>query len=144
MNPYKAARLEHNLTQNGLARIASITPSVVSNVEVGLFHTPPISLTQVFEDDSLPDKYLFWVHRQRIENQPLFHYSNIGNGWHPFRLSVNESFRGFCRHLVFQPSILQEFEKFNRNRALLSAALMEVMPSLTPLKLTSLLTLTKH
>lgn len=45
--------------------------------------------------------------------------------WVKFRNSVNDRFRGFCRALVFQPSMLQEFEKYNRHSEAVVNALIE-------------------
>lgn len=125
MNPYKACRIQENRTQQEVATLCDITVQVVTNLESGLYYKPPPSIAALF--NLSPNLYTEWVKEERIANSHYFDYADTHNGWRQFRLSVNPtSFRGFCRHLVFQPSMLAEFEKYHRNSAALVEALRQV------------------
>lgn len=125
-NPYAIARKSLNLTQSQLAQHAHCTVQVVTNLEAFLYHKPPISIANLFPDIPL-NLYTECVKQQRIENSHLFDYANThALTFRAFRHSVTPSFRGFCRALVFQPSLLAEFERYHRNTRILSNALSEV------------------
>lgn len=134
MNPYKSARLELGLTQLSLARECSVTTQVIGNLEVGLYYKPPVSVDSVFNDKGyyLSDRYKVWVRNERglnslkltqALNQPDDAYLNWD--WVTFRTSITQSFRGFCRIIVFQPSMLREYELQGINRGALNIALKQ-------------------
>lgn len=84
---------------------------------------------------SLHEDYDQWVIEERGRNRRFFLSvdeqdkgpSDIiwDKSWVIFRESVTGSFRGFCRILVFQPSMMQEFEKYNRHSNSVETALIE-------------------
>lgn len=128
MNPYRSERLAHGLTQLALARECGITSQVIGNLEVGLFYKPPISVTNYFDDPSLEQRYKVWVRNERALNALILErFLNQPNDtdWVTFRLAVSPSFRGFCRIIVFQPSMLKEFEDRGINRGALNIALKQ-------------------
>jgi hypothetical protein len=108
-------------------------------LEQGLFNSVPIDIAREMSID--PREYREWVRQSRLLNSSFFDGAVTDRGWKTFRDSVHHSFRGFCRKLVFQPSILREYELARqRNRQILSEALIEVRlsdQSLRELKLTT-------
>lgn len=132
-NPYRRIRKQRNLTQKELALSAGVTPQVITNLESGLFYKPPVSVTNVItlydgalSEQELHLQYYLWVRELRSANGIVFQRGNLNQGWVNFRLSVHKTFRGFCRQLVYQPSMLQEFEERNLNRPSLIEALRQV------------------
>jgi hypothetical protein len=94
-------------------------------LEQGLFNSVPIEIATELGVSNI--EYKRWVIHMRHYNSRHFNYARTNEGWVTFRLSVSPSFRGFCRMLVFQPSILREYElSRQRNRQLLSEALIDV------------------
>lgn len=126
INPIKYERTLRSLTQANLAAQAHVTPQVVLNAEQGLYQSLPLSILLTLDLD--PDEYRSWVTAQRFRNQHQFDRRVIrSRDWLTFRLSVSPSFRGFCRLLVYQLSLLRDFELHKqRNNASLSEALSQV------------------
>jgi len=124
-NPIRRVRRDLRLTQKDLSDRLLVTPQTVLMLEQGLFNSVPQEIA--IELGVSNRDYHQWVIQQRRINSSKFHYARTNEGWVTFRLSVSPSFRGFCRMLVFQPSILREYElQRQRNRQLLSEALIDV------------------
>lgn len=124
-NPIRAARRDLRLTQKALSDQLLVTPQTILMLEQGLFNSVPTEIATELGVSNI--EYKRWVINLRRYNSPKFHYARTNEGWVTFRLSVSNSFRGFCRMLVFQPSILREYElSRQRNRQLLSEALIDV------------------
>lgn len=122
MNPYKAERLKRGLTQKQVATYSGVTTQVVTNLESGLYYKPPIRLDPT---QHLATSYRKWVRFRRQENSFMFNDYTLSD-FEMFRISITPSFRGFCRLLVFQPSMLQEYEAYGYNRDALNKALKGV------------------
>lgn len=76
-------------------------------------------------------KYYTWVRAERHRNSKYFVLSPlnrivIDQSWLAFRESIDPSHRGFCRKLVLQQSILQDYEKYSRHRDVIYTSLMDV------------------
>jgi len=124
-NPIRSVRRDLKLTQSQLADHFAVTPQTILMLEQGLFNSIPEHMAR--ELGVSPREYQQWVKQSRDLNHVYFMNANTDHGWNTFRLSVHASFRGFCRRLVFQPSILREFElSRQRNRQILSEALIQV------------------
>jgi len=127
-NPYALARQSCGMTQKRLANLSSVTPQVITNLESGLFYKPPVSVQQTFQgligDEalSLPRAYRKWQRLERASHAEDVATRPIDQGWIAFR---GESLRGFCRQIVYQPSMLQEYERLGRNRLSLNYALRD-------------------
>lgn len=131
MNPYKDIRIRNNLTQKAMADLISVTPQVIVSIEAGLFNTPPESIREAFPN-LVPD-YYDWVANQRKENAPHFRKRPFPLAYSPnfdtLMKRVHESNRGFCRLLVYQPSLLSDYRRFRRSSQLLATALRQVQLS---------------
>jgi DNA-binding transcriptional regulator YiaG len=149
-NPYKLSRQELGLTQKELAATSNVTVQVVTNLEKGLFYKPPKAIVRAIHEAYQTKKaywwdaershrmYTQWIREQRAINQPSFPpfhtlqpHTLSGThqttwDWVDFRHQVHRTFRGFCRMLVFQPSMLAEWEDRGLNRNTVRIALMDV------------------
>lgn len=122
------------MTQKDLALEAGVTPQVITNLESGLYYKPPVSVTRTIlvnahtglSEEELTLEYYLWVEELRESHSLLFQRSDLHHSWLAFRLSVAGTFRGFCRQLVYQPSMLSEFEERNLNKPSLTEALRMV------------------
>jgi transcriptional regulator with XRE-family HTH domain len=141
MNPLRTYREENQITQSDLAMSANITRQVITNLERGLLSQLPKSLSQITR---IPQQeYLDWVSSQRLANQHYFRTPEVlsllsshplqswrldKNRWYSFKYTVqpNHSHRGFCRRLVYQPSLLTLYETKNQCKPSLIQALKEV------------------
>jgi DNA-binding XRE family transcriptional regulator len=123
-NPIRRARDSYGLTQKALADLLGVTPQVVINAEAGLFNSVPDSFLSVLHVTQ--ESYKEWVYQKRRENSVYFEAAVTHMGWAVFKTSVSNTNRGFCRCLVFQPSILREYEKYKRSKPLLAEALSDV------------------
>jgi hypothetical protein len=123
-NPLTEARKRRNLTQQKLADDLGVTVQVITNAEAGLFNSIPSALSGYLQ---VPQhEYVAWVIAQRAQNTKYFQNARTNLGWQVFKDQVSQSNRGFCRRLVFQPSILREYEQHKRSKPLLKQALSEV------------------
>jgi len=124
-NPVRSVRRDLKLTQSQLASHFDVTPQTILMLEQGLFNSIPEQISRILGVSN--KEYQQWVRDSRHLNSVYFDHAATDHGWQVFRLSVHASFRGFCRRLVFQPSILREFElSRQRNRQILSEALIQV------------------
>jgi len=151
MNPYTLARKELSLTQSELATLANVSTQVVTNLERGLFYKPPSNVVhaihQAYKDrdpyqswnvQRAAQTYTLWVTEERKSHSDKFpalahdcltdESNTLINlwDWVDFRHLVSPSFRGFCRALVFQPSMLAEWEDRGLNKDAVRRALREV------------------
>jgi transcriptional regulator with XRE-family HTH domain len=143
-NPIKEFREKNELTQNELANSLGITRQVITNLERGLLSHLPTELSQYTSIS--PTQYTDWVTTQRHENSPYFHtpelnhfysselplnYRTNKDRWLSFKYLVrpDRSHRGFCRLLVYQPSLLALYESKNQCKPSLIAALRQVLLS---------------
>jgi transcriptional regulator with XRE-family HTH domain len=141
-NPFRLIRDQLGITQKTMSERSGVTIQVVTNLECGLYHKPPIAITTYLESID-PDNtmleldYYKWVKDTRSDNSELFQSyltpnimespdSYNGWSWLSFRLTITPSFRGFCRLLVYQPSMLQEYEAIGNNRGAVNRALSGV------------------
>ena len=106
-NPIKLARKNLGLTQADLAQRCQITRQVVVLAEQGLFLAPPRSI--VGDNDKLRIEYYAWVVAQRHANRPMFEHLDVGT-WKELRLHFG-SLGNLCRAMVYQRSVLSDFEK---------------------------------
>jgi hypothetical protein len=134
LNPLTLARKSLNLTQQRLADDLGVTVQVITNAEAGLFNSVPSALSGYLHVPQ--EHYLEWVTAQRHQNEKYFQNARTNLGWKVFKEQVSQSNRGFCRRLVFQPSILREYEQHKRSKPLLAQALSEV--GLSPISLREL------
>ncbi len=135
-NPVKAARTQAGLTQAELAEKAQVTRQVVVLTEQGLYKQPPESVIRVLcrldftSHAVLLANYAGWVESQRYSHQHLFRPVDLritpGDRWAALKSQVaGKSQQGFCRALVYQPSLVREFEKFGRGSAGIFSALRQ-------------------
>ena len=143
-NPLKTLRQRVELTQAELAGQAGVTRQVVVLAEQGLYHRPPAKVLEALTASCLragidcggvkssgliTANYLVWVDQKRSSNSHLF--SEIDT-----RLAKGNKFKyikghfksnlDFCRALVYQPSLIREFEKKHTGVAGVYAALRAV------------------
>jgi len=150
-NPLRELRVELALTQEQTAQIAGVTRQVVLGAEQGLYAVPPRSLVDALTtliggtgrpDDLLrqiiEDKYYDWVSKKRAANRKYFAGVDLSGpgilnkkqAWEHLKLKVagtgsGYSTRMFCIRLVYQQSLIREFEKYGRGRAGIYRALTE-------------------
>jgi DNA-binding XRE family transcriptional regulator len=147
INPYQIVRKRLHLTQAGLAHQAKVTTQVVTNLESGLFFKPParvtqtlIQLTQASEPNLIPTLAQYHQYQTELRYWNFHCVAPVGFGWlatipsqldpseikfEDFMRGIHPSFRGFCRLIVYQPSMLQEYIERGLNRRRLMAALGE-------------------
>lgn len=136
INPVKFHRLAQHLTQDQLARRSGVTRQVVTLAEQGLYNSLPSSLVETLTTDQdqlhLRAEYLTWVNQKRYENQYLFYKVDLSlakqnHEWSTLKNQVaGRSQQAFCRALVYQASLIREFEKFGRGWNNICSALVEV------------------
>lgn len=148
INPIKYRREYKKLTQDQLAKAAGVTRQVVTLAEQGLYNSPPESLIVALVPPIegtfsgaldaadrravLRADYLTWVNQKRYENQHLFRNVDLrlarkGHEWFTLKNQVSgKSAQAFARALVYQPSLIKEFEKYGRGSASIFAALSQV------------------
>ena len=140
-NPLKAKRQQVGLSQAELAAAASVTRQVVVLAEQGLYKQPPPSLMRAlcrmdFSSQAvLLAEYAGWVENQRFAHAHLFRDVDLrlaaNDRWDALKSQVlnalgTRSKQAFCRALVYQPSLIKEFEKYGRGSASIFAALRQV------------------
>jgi transcriptional regulator with XRE-family HTH domain len=153
MNPLKEFREHEQITQSDLANEAGVTRQIITNLEKGLLSQLPSRLSAITH---IPQQdYLDWVSSQRLKNQhyfrtpevrallsnhPLLSWRLDKNRWLSFKWTVqpNRSHRGFCRRLVYQPSLLTLYETKNQCKPSLIQALKEVGLSLREIEATGI------
>lgn len=139
INPLKFRREYLELTQDQLASKAGVTRQVATLAEQGLYIQPPSRLIEVLAGPNpearqvLIANYLAWVNQKRYENQHLFLRVDLEltkAGKHPWFTLKNQvagkSNQAFCRALVYQPSLIREYEKFGRGSINIFSALRQV------------------
>jgi DNA-binding XRE family transcriptional regulator len=153
MNPLKEYREQNHLTQSDLAKSANITRQVITNLEKGLLSSLPTNISLL---SHIPQQdYLEWVTNERLKNSSYFRTPEVRsllsshplqswrldkNRWYSFKYTVqpNHSHRGFCRRLVYQPSLLTLYETKNQCKPSLIQALKEVGLSVREIQSTGL------
>jgi len=141
-NPIKHLRLALNLTQQELAAKAQISRQVVVLSEQGLYSRPSAKLLATLSRASLSDDwrseallladYMAWVNQKRADNQGYFRKVDLSlsKPGHRFSCLKNQvagtNNLAFCRALVYQPSLIREFEKQKRGAQSLFEALKQV------------------
>lgn len=136
-NPFRAKREVLMLSQQELADEIGITRQVIANLEIGLFKVPPVRVLRYLcrQDYSDPDfvtaNYAAWVTAQRWTHQHLFAKVDLrladGDIWVALKNQVSpKSNNGFARALVYQPSLLSDFEKYGRGSSGIMRALLDV------------------
>lgn len=147
-NPIKLKREQLQLTQAELAASAQVTRQVVVLCEQGLYKTPPESLLRTLcrmdftSQAVLLANYACWVTHQRVAHQHLFSKVDLriarDDRWAALKSQVaGKSQQGFCRALVYQPSLVREYEKFGRGSAGIFRALSECGLSANQMELLS-------
>lgn len=108
-NPIKYHRKLLGLTQAELASKCQVTRQVVLLAEQGLFLAPPRSI--VGDNDALKLDYHAWQIEQRHANRPLFRDLDVAS-WKELRLHFSKvgALGPLCRAMVYQRSLLQQFE----------------------------------
>ena len=127
------------LTQDQLAKRAGVTRQVVTLAEQALYKQPPLSLIETLAGPNpearqvLVMNYLAWVNQKRFDNAHLFSKVDLEltkAGKHPWFTLKNQvagkSAQAFCRALVYQPSLIREYEKFGRGSIEILSALKQV------------------
>lgn len=132
-NPVKRWRLNEHITQADLAWDLNVTRQVITNLESGLYLSLPIAV--IHYTGITQNEYQHWIHYQRGNNARYFNNTRnviVDRGWLAFKWSVrpDRSDRGFCRLLLFQPSVLRLYELHGMCKGKLRSALLDVgMPS---------------
>jgi transcriptional regulator with XRE-family HTH domain len=129
-NPFKRRRTVLGLTQKDLGRRAGVSPSTVTEVEVGLFRKPPAALLRCLSSTDADERsfelsYYTWVIEVRAANKKLFKEIPVIS-FTQFMSESGGSLRGFCRNLVVQRSLVQDYIKHKRNWDYLSHCLYQV------------------
>lgn len=136
-NPFRSKREVLMMSQQELADEVGITRQVIANLEIGLFKVPPVRvLRYICRQDYSDPEYLTrlydqWVSEQRHAHQHLFAKVDLrladGDTWIALKNQVSpKSNNGFARALVYQPSLLSDFEKYGRGSSGIMRALLEV------------------
>ena len=129
-NPFRRRRLVTGMSQKELALRAGVSSACVTDTEVGLYRKPPKNLLRALSDSeegelTLELMYYTWVTEIRASNKVLFSEIPVQTFTH-FINATGSSFRGFCRNLVVQRSLLQDYVKHERNWPYLSHCLYQV------------------
>lgn len=141
-NPLKSLRERLRLTQAEVATKAQVTRQVVVLTEQGLYNRPPAKVLAALSRASLSDdykqealllaSYIAWVNEKRFSNQHFFSKVDlsIAKPGHRFSTLKNQvsgtNNLAFCRCLVYQPSLIREFEKKKTGASSIFSALKEV------------------
>lgn len=144
-NPLKALRQRVGLTQAELAGQAGVTRQVVVLAEQGLYHRPPAKVLEaltaaclragidvggVRSSGLITANYLVWVDQKRAANAGLFGQIDLrlckSSDKFAYIKSHFPSNLAFCRALVYQPSLVREFEKKKTGVAGIYSALSAV------------------
>jgi len=141
-NPLKQLRCRLRLTQQELAAEAQVTRQVVVLSEQGLYAQPPARLLGAISRASLSDdwtsegvltaSYKCWIEAKREANQYLFKYVDLsiakpGKRFSTLKNQVSGTNNlAFCKALVYQPSLIREFEKKKTGAQSLFRALAQV------------------
>lgn len=144
-NPIKVLRQRVGLTQQELASQAGVTRQVVVLAEQGLYHRPPAKVLEaitaaclragidcggVKSSGLITANYLVWVDAKRSSNSHLFAKIDLrlckSSDRFGYIKSQFDSNMAFCRALVYQPSLIREFEKKRTGTASLFSALSAV------------------
>jgi transcriptional regulator with XRE-family HTH domain len=129
-NVFKRRRLVLGLSQKELGIRAGVSAPVITDLEVGLYRKPPPALLRCLsgsEDDErlLELSYYSWVTETRATNSVLFKEIPALSFTY-FMQEMGGSLRGFCRNLVVQRSLVQDYIKHARNWNYLSHCLYQV------------------
>jgi transcriptional regulator with XRE-family HTH domain len=144
-NPLKTLRQRVGMTQAELAAQAGVTRQVVLLSEQGLLHRPSAKVLQaltaaclragidvggVNSSGLITANYLVWVDQKRVSNSHLFSHVDLrlckSHDKFAYVKSHFDSNMAFCRALVYQPSLVREFEKKKTGIAGIYAALRAV------------------
>lgn len=152
-NPLKSLREALNLTQQELAVSSQVTRQIVVLNEQGLYARPSPRLlgelsrrslrhgyfqdlvsgpSEITVESVLFANYMAWVNQKRAQNQHLFCHVDLSlaKPGHRFSTLKNQvagtNNLAFCRALVYQPSLVREFEKKKSGSQSLFTALREV------------------
>ena len=141
-NPLKSLRERLKLTQAEVAAKAQVTRQVVVLSEQGLYSRPPASVLAALSRASLSDDYMqealmlaayiAWVNEKRFNNRHFFCKVDlsIAKPGHRFSTLKNQvagtNNLAFCRCLVYQPSLVREFERKKTGAGSIFSALKEV------------------
>lgn len=145
-NPLKTLRQRVGLTQQEVATQAGVTRQVVVLAEQGLYHRPPARVLQTLtaaclragidvggtkSSGLITANYLVWVDQKRTCNSHLFQnidlrLAPVGRDKFDYIKKQFASNMEFCRALVYQPSLVREFEKKRTGVAGIYAALRAV------------------
>jgi DNA-binding XRE family transcriptional regulator len=141
-NPIKRLRVQLRLTQTELAVKAQVTRQVVVLSEQGLYAHPPAKVVAAVSRASLTDdwtaesvlvaNYMSWINQKRADNRHLFckvdlSIAKLGHRFSTLKDQVaGKNNLAFCRALVYQPSLVREFEKKRTGSQSLFGALKEV------------------
>lgn len=117
-NPLRLARQATGLPQSYIALSAQVSVGVVTQLEVGLYNSPPPSVLEVLSKEAtipvetLREAYLDWQHRNRVKNAHYFDAVRFAIRFDPampletiVHLSGPTDY-AFCRKLLFQSSEL--------------------------------------
>lgn len=144
-NPLKTLRQRVGLTQAEVAAQAGVTRQVVVLAEQGLYHRPPakvvaaltaaclragIDVGGVRSSGLITANYLVWVDAKRSSNSFRFQDIDLrlckSSDKFAYIKGHFKSNLDFCRALVYQPSLVREFEKKRTGVAGIYAALSAV------------------
>lgn len=129
-NPFRRRRIILGMTQKELGIRAGTSASVVTDVEVGLYRKPPSALLRCLSGSENDERlfelsYYGWVTEVRASNAKLFKEIPVIS-FTQFMQESGGSLRGFCRNLVVQRSLVQDYVKHKRNWDYLSHCLYQV------------------
>lgn len=144
-NPIKRLRQRVGMTQAELAGQAGVTRQVVVLLEQGLSHRPSPKVLEALTASCMragidfdhtkgqaliTAEYLLWVDQKRSENKHLFSKIDLRlcdrQDKFAYVKSQFSSNLDFCRALVYQPSLVREFEKKHTGVAGIYSALRAV------------------
>lgn len=144
-NPIKRLRQRVGMTQAELAGQAGVTRQVVVLSEQGLLHRPSPKVLEALTAACLragidfhhtngqaliTAEYLLWVDAKRSENKHQFNKIDLrlckSSDKFAYIKSHFDGNMAFCRALVYQPSLVREFEKKRTGVAGIYSALRAV------------------
>jgi DNA-binding XRE family transcriptional regulator len=128
-NPFKLRRQQLGINQDQAAARVGITRQTFVELEVGLFRKVPPSALRALassqaDGDALAESYYAWVAQTRHENSRVFFEYEV-ESFDEYATKIGGSLRGFCRALVIQRSLAQDYLRHGRNWDYIEACLLE-------------------
>lgn len=129
-NPFRARRHSLGYSIEQVAFRAQVSRGTFDDLEVGLYRKPPPSALRALassesDADRLVSDYYHWVSLRRKENSLVFFEYDV-KSFTEYCDKIAGSLRGFCRALVVQRSLVQDYVRQGNNWDYIENCLWEV------------------